>query len=100
MKKFAKFALAVLACLAFGGCAALKNQKSSDKFIVTIHTIDTADFYTINTNDKINRRIKGYRINHTSITSVFSLIFSSKMDEILLVIIFALARGATLTKDT
>ena len=38
MKKFAKFALAVVACLAFGGCAALQSQKTSDKFIVTILT--------------------------------------------------------------
>ena len=38
MKKFAKFALAALACLAFGGCAALQSQKTSDKFIVTILT--------------------------------------------------------------
>ena len=29
MKKFAKFALAALACLAFGGCAALQSQKTS-----------------------------------------------------------------------
>ena len=38
MKKFSKFALAALACLAFGGCAALQSQKSSDKFTVTILT--------------------------------------------------------------
>ena len=38
MKKFAKFALAVVACLAFDGRTALQSQKTSDKFIVTILT--------------------------------------------------------------
>jgi putative lipoprotein len=38
MKKFSKFALTALACLAFSGCAALQSQKSSDKFTVTILT--------------------------------------------------------------
>ncbi|MDT4524952.1 PfkB family carbohydrate kinase, partial [Pseudomonas aeruginosa] len=44
------------------------------KFIITVHTIYTTNFDLVQTNDIVNGWIECDCINHTSITSVFSLI--------------------------